>query len=225
MIQLFHVSKTYPPSTVALKNINLQVDKGELVFVTGPSGAGKTTLLKLLFRDEEPSGGEIVIAGNNVTQLNRRGVARLRRRMGLVLQELKFLPDMTVLDNVALAGLVAGAPRRASYSKAQGLLCEFGLAEKFKARPPALSGGEQQRVAIARALMNDPMVVLADEPTGNLDAELAEETMKIFLNIRQRGTTLMIASHNLALGQRYGTRIISLQHGCLIDDWERVSRG
>jgi cell division transport system ATP-binding protein len=225
MIQLFHVSKIYPPRTVALNNINLQVEKGEFVFVTGPSGAGKTTLLKLLFRDEEPSGGEIVIAGKNVTELNRRGVARLRRRMGLVFQELKFLPDMTVLDNVALAGLVAGAPRRASYSKAQGLLREFGLAEKYEAGPPALSGGEQQRVAIARALMNDPMVVLADEPTGNLDAELAEETMKIFLKIRQRGTTLMIASHNLALGQRYGTRIISLQHGCLIDDWERVSRG
>jgi cell division transport system ATP-binding protein len=225
MIQLFHVSKIYPPRTVALNNVNLQVDKGEFVFVTGPSGAGKTTLLKLLFRDEEPSEGEIVIAGKNVTRLNRRGVAQLRRRMGLVFQELKFLPDMTVLDNVALAGLVGGAPRRASYSKAQGLLREFGLAEKYKAGPPALSGGEQQRVAIARALMNDPMVVLADEPTGNLDAELAEETMKIFLKIRQRGTTLMIASHNLALGQRYGTRIISLQHGCLTDDWERVSRG
>jgi cell division transport system ATP-binding protein len=223
MIQLSQVSKIYPPGTTALKNINLQVAKGECVFVTGPSGAGKTTLLKLLFRDEEPSAGQIVIAGKNVTRLNRRGVARLRQRMGLVFQEIKFLPDMTALDNVALAGLVTGMPRRESYRQASRLLCELGLEEKYDAGPLALSGGEQQRVAIARALMNDPILVLADEPTGNLDAELAEETMKIFLTIRQRGTTLMIASHNLGLSRRYGTRIITLQHGCIVDDRERVS--
>jgi cell division transport system ATP-binding protein len=223
MIQLLNVSKVYPPGIAALKNINLQVAKGEFVFVTGPSGAGKTTLLKLLFRDEEPSAGEIVIAGKNVTRLNRRGVARLRQRMGLVFQEIKFLPGMTALDNVALAGLVTGVPRRESYRKASRLLRDLGLEEKYEAVPLALSGGEQQRVAIARALMNDPILMLADEPTGNLDAELAEETMKIFLKIRQRGTTLMIASHNLSLSRRYGTRIITLQHGCIIDDRERVS--
>ena len=225
MIQLSQVSKIYPSGTAALKNINLQVEKGEFVFVTGPSGAGKTTLLKLLFREEEPSKGQIVIAGQNVTGLKRRGVARLRRRMGLVFQEIRFLPGMTTLDNVALAGLVAGMPRRASYSKAHGLLRELGVEEKYNAEPLALSGGEQQRVAIARALMNDPILVLADEPTGNLDEELVEETMRIFFKIRQRGTTLMIASHNLALSRRYGTRIVSLQHGCLIDDWERVKEG
>jgi cell division transport system ATP-binding protein len=224
MIQLSQVSKIYPPGTAALKNINLQVEQGEFVFVTGASGAGKTTLLKLLFRDEEPSEGQIIIAGQNVARLKRRGVARLRQRMGLVFQEIKFLPGMTTIDNVALAALVAGVPRRESYGKALGLLRELGLEEKEKydAGPLTLSGGEQQRVAIARALMNDPMLVLADEPTGNLDKELAEETMKIFLKIRQRGTTLMVASHNLALSQRYGTRIISLQRGCLIDDRERV---
>jgi cell division transport system ATP-binding protein len=175
-----------------------------------------------LFRDEEPSEGEIVIAGQNVSKLNRRGVARLRQQMGLVFQETKFLPGMTVLDNVALASWVAGVPRRESYRKAYRLLREFGLEDKHRAGPLALSGGERQRVAIARALMNDPILVLADEPTGNLDKELAQETMKIFLEIRQRGTTLIIASHNLTLSQRYGTRIISLQNGCLIDDWERV---
>jgi cell division transport system ATP-binding protein len=222
MIKLSQVSKIYPPSTAALKNINLRLEKGEFVFVTGPSGAGKTTLLKLLFRDEEPSEGEIVIAGQNVSKLNRRGVARLRQQMGLVFQEIKFLAGMTALDNVALAGLVTGVPRRDSYRKAYGLLCELGLEEKHDAAPLALSGGERQRVAIARALMNDPILVLADEPTGNLDQELTEETMKIFLEIRQRGTTLIIASHNFTLSQRYGTRIITLQHGCLIDDWERV---
>jgi cell division transport system ATP-binding protein len=224
MIQLFHVSKIYPSSTVALKNINLQIERGEFVFVTGPSGAGKTTLLRLLFRDEVPSEGKIIIAGKNVTELKRRGLARLRQRIGLVFQEIKFLPDMTVLDNIALAALVAGAPPRESYRKARGLLCEFGLAEKHDAWPVALSEGEQQRAGIARALMNDPFLVLADEPTANLDTEYAEKTMQIFQKIQQDGTTLMIASHNVALGQRYGTRIISLQHGCLIDDWERVNR-
>jgi cell division transport system ATP-binding protein len=227
MIQLSQVSKIYPSGTAALKNINLQVQKGELLFVIGVSGAGKTTLLRLLFRDEEPSAGKIVIAGQNVTGLTRRGIARLRQRMGLVFQEIKFLPGMTAVDNVALAGLVAGLPRRESYRKACGLLGELGLERVLEARPLALSRGEQQRIAIARALMNDPILVLADEPTGNLDQAQAEETMKIFLKIRQRGTTLMIASHNLTLSQRYGTRIISLQQGCLVEDWERVkeSRG
>ena len=218
MIQLFHVSKIYPPNTAALKDINLQIAKGELVFLAGPSGAGKTTLLKLLFREEEPSKGQIIIHGKDVTKLNSRGVARLRQQIGLVFQEFKFLPHMTALDNVALAALVTGVPRRESYTKAYQLLRELGLREKYDARPPALSGGEQQRVAIARALMNDPMVVLADEPTGNLDANLADETMRLFRKIRERGTTIIIASHDLDLSQRYGTRVISLQEGYLVDD-------
>jgi cell division transport system ATP-binding protein len=218
MIQLFHVSKIYSPNTAALKDINLQIAKGELVFLAGPSGAGKTTLLKLLFREEEPSNGQIIIHGKDVTKLNSRGVARLRQQIGLVFQEFKFLPHMTALDNVALAALVTGVPRRESYSKAYHLLHELGLQEKYDAKPPALSGGEQQRVAIARALMNDPMVVLADEPTGNLDANLADETMRLFRKIRKRGTTIIIASHDLDLSQRYGTRVISLQEGYLVDD-------
>jgi cell division transport system ATP-binding protein len=225
MIQLFHVSKTYPPHAAALKDINLQIEKGEFVFLAGPSGAGKTTLLKLLFREEEPSEGQIFIHGKNVTKLNSRGVVRLRQQMGLVFQEFKFLAHMTALDNVALAALVVGVPWRESYAKAYHLLRELGLKEKYDARPPALSGGEQQRVAIARALMNDPILVLADEPTGNLDAELADDTMHLFLRIRERGTTIVIASHNFDLIQRYGTRVISLQGGCLVDDLERVKAG
>lgn len=218
MIQLFHVSKIYSPNTAALKDINLQIAKGELVFLAGPSGAGKTTLLKLLFREEEPSEGQIIIHGKDVTKLNSRGVARLRQQIGLVFQEFKFLPHMTALDNVALAALVTGVPRQESYTKAYQLLRELGLPEKYDAQPQALSGGEQQRVAIARALMNDPMVVLADEPTGNLDANLADETMRLFRKIRKRGTTIIIASHDLDLSQRYGTRVISLQEGYLVDD-------
>ncbi len=190
--------------------------------MTGPSGAGKTTLLKLIFRDEEPTEGQILINGKNVTKLKSRGVARLRQRLGLVFQEFKFLPYMSALDNVALAAEVVGTPRRESHSKAYHLLRELGLKDKYHAKPLTLSGGEQQRVAIARALINDPIIVLADEPTGNLDAELAHETMRLFLKIRERGATILIASHDLELIKRYGTRIVSLQRGRLVDDLERV---
>jgi cell division transport system ATP-binding protein len=224
MIQLSNVSKIYPPNAAALKGISLQIEKGECVFVTGPSGAGKTTLLKLLCREEEPSEGQISINGKNLIRLNSRGIARLRQQMGLLFQEFKFLPHMTALDNVALAGLVVGAPRGESYNKAYHLLRELGLEKKYNAKPLALSGGEQQRVAIARALMNDPVIVLADEPMENLDAELADETMRLFLKSRERGTTIMVASHDLDFSQRYRTRVISLHEGCLVDDSKLASK-
>ena len=224
MIQLSNVSKIYPPNDAALKGISLQIEKGECVFVTGPSGAGKTTLLKLLCREEEPSQGQISINGKNLVRLNRRAIARLRQQMGLLFQEFKFLPHMTALDNVALAGLVVGVPRGESYNKAYGLLRELGLQKKYNAKPPTLSGGEQQRVAIARALMNDPMIVLADEPMENLDAELADETMRLFLKSRERGTTVMVASHDLDFSQRYRTRVISLHEGCLVQDSKLASK-
>jgi cell division transport system ATP-binding protein len=225
MIQLDHVSKIYPPNSAALKDITLYIDRGEVVFLTGPSGAGKTTLLRLIFREEEPTEGQILIGGKNVTKLKSRGVALLRQRLGLVFQDFKFLHYLSVLDNVALAAEVVGTPRRESHTKAYHLLRELGLKDKYDAKPLALSGGEQQRVAIARALINDPILVLADEPTGNLDMELAHETMRLFLKIRQRGTTLVIASHDLDLIKKYGTRIISLQRGRLVDDLERVKEG
>ena len=224
MIQLFHVSKIYPPNSPALTDISLQIDKGEFVFVTGPSGAGKTTLLKLLFRAEEPSEGQILLNGQNVNRLNSRGVARLRRRIGLVFQEFKLLPRLTALENVALAAEVIGTSRRESHTKAYHLLRELGLKEKYNVKPLTLSGGEQQRVAIARALINDPAFVLADEPTGNLDAEVSDETMRLFLKIQEHGTTIMIASHDGALIQRYGTRVISLQRGYVADDLQRVKK-
>jgi len=224
MIQLSNVSKIYPPNAAALKGISLQIEKGECVFVTGPSGAGKTTLLKLLCREEEPSEGEISINGKNLIRLNSRGIARLRQQMGLLFQEFKFLPHITALDNVALAGLVVGAPRGASYNKAYHLLREMGLEKKYNVKPLALSGGEQQRVAIARALMNDPIIVLADEPTENLDAELADETMRLFLESRERGTTIIVASHDLDFSQRYRTRVISLHEGYLVDDSKLASK-
>jgi cell division transport system ATP-binding protein len=225
MIQLLHVSKVYPPRSKALTDVSLEIDRGEFVFLTGPSGAGKTTLLKLLFRQEEPSDGQILINGQDINRLKGRDVARLRQKMGLVFQEFKLLPGLSALDNVALAAQVVGARKRDSHTKADQLLRELGLKGKCDAKPPTLSGGEQQRVAIARALINDPFLVVADEPTGNLDDQAADETMRLFLRIRERGTTLVIASHNLELIKRYGTRIISLRQGCLADDLERVRAG
>ena len=224
MIQLFHVTKTYPPKSQALSDINLEIGKGEFVFLAGPSGAGKTTVLKLLFREEEPTEGRILVGGKNITRLNSRGVARLRRELGLVFQEFKLLPRLSALENVALAAEVVGMPRRESHTKAYQLLRELGIKDRYDAKPLTLSGGEQQRVAIARALINDPLIVLADEPTGNLDAEAADETMRLLLKIREKGTTILIASHDLELIKRYGSRVIALRQGRVADDLHRVKQ-
>lgn len=221
MIHLFRVSKVYPPNSLALADLHLEIEKGEIVFITGPSGAGKTTLLKLLFREEEATEGQIIVNGRNITRLNGDGVARLRQELGLVFQEFKLLPRLSALDNVALAAEVVGASRTESRRKAFHLLRELGLKDKHHAKPPALSGGEQQRVAIARALVNAPVLVLADEPTGNLDAEMADETMQLFLKIREQGTTILIATHDAQLLERYGTRIVALQRGRLVRDARR----
>ena len=224
MIRLVHVSKTYPPNSRALSDINLEIDKGEFVFLTGPSGAGKTTLLKLLFREEDPTEGQVIVNHHNLKRLNSRGVARLRREIGLVFQEFRLLPRLSALENVALAAEVIGTSKKDSHTRAYHLLRELGLKDRHDAKPLTLSGGEQQRVAIARALINDPILVLADEPTGNLDAEVAEETMRLFVKIRDRGATLILASHHLEFIKRYGTRIISLRHGVVVDDLERVGK-
>ncbi|SRR5712692_1335646 len=218
MIQLFRVSKIYPPNYPAVKDINLQIEKGEFVFLSGPSGAGKTTLLKLLFRAEDASEGQIIVNGRNITRLNGKGVAELRRELGLVFQEYKLLPTLTALENVALAAEVVGVPRQESRKKAFHLLRELGLKDKHDARPPTLSGGEQQRVAIARALVNDPILVLADEPTGNLDADMADETMRLFLRIHEKGATVLIATHDTGLLKQFGGRAVFLQRGQVVRD-------
>ncbi len=218
MVHLFHVSKVFPPNFAALTDINLNIEKGEFVFLNGPSGAGKTTLLKLLFRGEEATDGQIIVNGRNITRLNGRGIAQLRREIGLVFQEFKLLSTITALENVALAAEVVGASRREGRRKGFNLLRELGLKDKHDLKPVALSGGEQQRVAIARALVNDPILVLADEPTGNLDAETADETMRLFLKIHEKGTTILIATHDSALLKRFRQRVVSLQRGCLMGD-------
>jgi cell division transport system ATP-binding protein len=223
MIQLHHVGKTYAPALRALSDINLEIEKGELVFLAGASGAGKSTLLRLLFRQEEPSQGQIIIDGKNITRLPSRGVAAYRRTIGLVFQEFKLLPGLTALENVALAAEVIGVSKRDSRTKAFNLLRELGLNQRLDAKPMTLSGGEQQRVAIARALINEPRLLLADEPTGNLDREMANETMRLFCKIRERGATIIIATHDVELVNRYGTRVIYLQRGELVDDLCRVA--
>ncbi|MFQ5916622.1 MAG: cell division ATP-binding protein FtsE [Candidatus Binatia bacterium] len=218
MIQLFRVSKIYPPSFPALTDIHLDIGKGECVFLSGPSGAGKTTLLKLLFRAEEVTEGQIIVNGRNITRLIGAGLTRLRQEIGLVFQDFKLLPYMTALENVALAAEVVGISRRESRSKAFHLLRELGLKDKYSARPPILSGGEQQRVAIARALVNDPVLVLADEPTGNLDPDMAEETIQLFLKIHEQGTTILIATHDTRMLRQFNRRVVTLQRGCLVGD-------
>jgi cell division transport system ATP-binding protein len=218
MVQLFRVSKIYPPNYPALQNIHLHVEKGEFVFLSGPSGAGKTTLLRLLFRAEDATEGQIIVNGRNITRLNGNGVAELRRKLGLVFQEFKLLPTLTALENVALAAEVVGVPRQESRKKAFHLLRELGLKDKHDARPPTLSGGEQQRVAIARALVNDPMLLLADEPTGNLDADMAEETMRLFLKIHEQGATVLLATHDAGVLKRFGCRAVFLQQGQVMGD-------
>jgi cell division transport system ATP-binding protein len=223
MVQLFRVSKIYPPHSSALVDVTLRIDHGEFVFINGPSGAGKTTLLRLMFREEEATEGQILIDGRNINRLNSRGVARLRRRLGLVFQDYRLLPARTALENVALAAEVVGVSRRESLRKAFHLLRELGLKDKHDARPPALSGGEQQKVAIARALVNEPALVLADEPTGNLDAEMADETMGLFLKAHEKGATVVIASHDTAMLKRFGRRILTLQRGWLMHDTDAKS--
>ena len=218
MIQLYRVSKVYPPNFPALTDIHVEIKKGEFVFLTGPSGAGKSTLLRLLFRAEEATSGQIIVNGRNLNRMDRAGVAHLRQEIGLVFQEFKLLSTMTALENVALAAEVVGVSRKESRSRAFQLLRDLGLKDKQDARPPALSAGEQQRVAIARALVNSPILVFADEPTGNLDAEVAEETMRLFLKIHEKGTTILIATHDTGFLKRFHSRAISLQHGRLASD-------
>ncbi len=216
MIQLRKVSKLYPPDNTGVRDISFDVEDGEFLFLLGPSGAGKTTLLRLLFRFEQATEGQIIVNGRNITRLKGKGLSAFRRRLGLVFQDFKLIPHMTALENVSLAADVTGVSWRQSRRKAFGLLSELGLKDKWGALPPALSGGEQQRVAIARALVNDPELVLADEPTGNLDPEMATDTMRLFARIQRRGTTVLIATHDHRLLRRFEGRVLIMRQGRLI---------
>jgi cell division transport system ATP-binding protein len=215
MIQAFHVFKQYDRESMALSDVTLSVARGEFCFLTGPSGAGKTTFLKLVFREELPSQGQILVGGRNVTAIPDGQIPELRRSIGVVFQDFKLLRRKTILENVAFVLRILGVAPKEQKRRAFAALKAVGLHHKMHAFPLQLSGGEQQRVAIARALINEPMLLLADEPTGNLDPDMAQEIMRLFLDVNARGTTVLVATHDREMIQRIGKRVIALDRGRL----------
>ncbi len=214
MIRCFHVTKRYGAIT-ALRDISLHVEEGEFVFLTGQSGAGKTTLMRLLYRAELPSSGQLIVAGRNLATMPKRHVPRFRRRLGLVFQDFKLIEDRSVFENVALVGRVVGLSYTESQRRANELLRLVGVDGRAQLAPAQISGGEQQRVAISRALMTAPELLLADEPTGNLDPDRAIEIMRIFRAINRRGTTVLVATHDPDLIAAMRRRTLILEDGLL----------
>ena len=223
MIRLHNVSKIYPPDQAALKGVDLKVADDDFLFIAGASGAGKSTLLKLLFGAQRASSGEVLVGGRNMTTITREGVASLRREIGVVFQDFKLLPRRTVLDNVAYGLEVLGVNIRERRRLALLLLHAMGLEERIDAYPVTLSGGEQQRVAIARALIRKPKLILADEPTGNLDHEMSRRVFDLLLEANAAGVTVVVATHNLAMIEELNRRSIVLDRGKIIGDFAKPS--
>jgi cell division transport system ATP-binding protein len=213
VIEAHRISKIYSRGVYALRELSLRIDKGEFVFLTGPSGAGKSTLLRLLLRQDVPTNGQLVVGGRDLTQLTPRQVQAYRRSLGFVFQDFKLLPSKTVLENVSFVPRVLGMAPTQQQRRTFQVLKWVGLQHRMNSFPEELSGGEQQRVAIARALVNDPVIILADEPTGNLDPDLSLEIMNLFREINARGTTVLVATHDRELIRRVGRRTLTLDHG------------
>lgn len=218
MIDLVDVSKTYSKGQPALKNANLHIDKGEFVFIVGNSGSGKSTLIKLLLKELDASSGTVMVDGINLRNMRRRQVAKYRRKLGVVFQDFRLLKDRNVYENVAFAQRVIGRPTRVIRKRVPEMLTLVGLAEKYKSRPRELSGGEQQRVALARALVNRPDILLADEPTGNLDPQNAAEIMRLLEEINDRGTTVVVVTHNKEIVNAMKKRVVAMRKGVIISD-------
>ncbi len=218
MVVFEHVAKRYPGGMQALKDVSFHLEKGELAFLTGHSGAGKSTLLRLIALLERPSRGQVLFDGRNVGKAARRHIPGLRRRIGIIFQDHRLLSDRRVFDNVALPLVIAGAPYPEIQRRVRAVLDKVGLLDKERMYPPMLSGGEQQRVGIARAIIGKPPLILADEPTGNLDPELSADLMQFFMQLNELGTTVLIASHDLELIRRLRRRVLVLRDGQLIDD-------
>jgi cell division transport system ATP-binding protein len=215
MIRLYHVTKTYGQQD-ALCDVNLHIPKGDFVYVTGPSGAGKTTLLRLLYGADGPSSGKLLVGGVDASKLTAKQLPFLRRNIGVVFQDFKLIPNRSVADNVGLALEVLGMPRDEIQRRSRAVLNTVGLRGREKAYPLDLSGGEQQRVAVARAIVNDPAILLADEPTGNLDGAMAVEVMEILMAVNLRGTTVMVATHDTGLMNRFPNRKLRFEAGRLV---------
>lgn len=220
MITFDRVGKRYPNGFDALSELSFALGAGEMAFVTGHSGAGKSTLLRLVALLERPTRGQVTVNGRNLGAVRRRGIARVRRGVGMVFQDHRLLLDRSVFDNVALPLVIAGAPREETARRVRAALDKVGLLDREKSAPSMLSAGEQQRVGIARAIVAKPPVLIADEPTGNLDPQLAAEIMALFGEFEQVGTTVLVASHDLPLVKRMGKRVLVLDHGKLIDDFK-----
>ena len=216
MIQIFNVVKMYDGSNPVLDNVSLEIAKGEFVFLTGPSGAGKTTILKILFGWESFEKGQVLVQGINVGKLTHRNVYTLRRSMGVVFQDYKLLPNKTVFENVSFAQEVIGHDRKTIRFKTWEALKNVGLTPKKDAYPAYLSGGEQQRIAIARAMVNSPAIILADEPTGNLDPDIAIEILKLFEELNQKGSTIIFATHSQEIMKAGNHRVINLNRGKVV---------
>jgi cell division transport system ATP-binding protein len=215
---MIDVSKIYSNGVAALSDVNLTIPKGDFVFVVGPSGAGKTSLIKLIFREELPTSGSIIVNGKNIGTMHEQDVPYLRRNLGIVFQDFRLLPNKTVFENIAFALEVIEAPRREILKKVPAVLDLVGLWDKTKVYPNQMSGGEQQRVAIARAIVNNPSLVIADEPTGNLDPDTSWEIMKILERINKAGTTIMMATHAKAIVNDMQKRVVAFEQGRIVRD-------
>jgi len=218
MIDFVNVKKAYPNGTLALKGINLHIDDGEFVFVVGHSGAGKTTLMKLLLREEKPTSGKLLVGKYNLTEMSNFRVPYYRRELGVVFQDFRLFPKKTVYENVAFAMEVVGTPRKMIRRRVPAILNTVNLAGKQDSFPNEISGGEQQRVALARALANNPKVIIADEPTGNIDPKMSLEIMNLLIKINKLGKTVIVVTHEKNLVDYYNKRVVILKDGLITED-------
>lgn len=218
MLVLENVTVTYPTGITALDDVSIHIEKGEFVFIVGSSGSGKTTFMKLLMKELEPTSGKVTVCGKDYSKMKRREVPKIRRKIGMVYQNFRLLKDRTVYENVAFAQRVIETPTRYIRRQVPSMLTLVGLATKYKSFPKELSGGEQQRVAVARALVNSPEILLADEPTGNLDPKNSMDIMNLLEDVNKRGTTVVVVTHNREIVNMMQKRVITLKHGKIMSD-------